>query len=154
MDWPDDAIEDDSYRQCLLDSVEQQGGEWNMDEVCKKGCTINSAHSLWPSSPGSPSGHGVILHTSDSTNMAWRVPVGLFSVRPDSWFVADGMVHWYCNGNCADGGFEDKGGCGPRDGGIMNWPDDVPENTDFRECLLDSIQKQGGQWDLGAVCSS
>ena len=92
----------------------------------------------------------MILHThtaeSDGTPLhaAFRVPVGLYSVLPQNWHVADGYVTWYCNGDCTDSG--SAGGCTPRDGGIMNWPDDAAEDDSFRQCLMDSVEKQGGEW--------
>jgi len=156
MDWIDDVGENTDYRQCLLDSVEQQGGTWKDDTFCSPGSVLDcsgdpvDSTEFWPDQPATPSSEGVILHTHNDENHAYRVPVDLYAVLPGSWHVVNGFVTWYCNGYCNDGG---AGGCSARDGGIMDWMDNVGENRDYRQCLLDSVAQQGGQWHDNKFCN-
>ena len=108
------------------------------------------SESFWPSKPKQASGLGVLVHTEGATNMGYRIPAKLFSVKPAGWHTKDNFVHWYCNNNCKDG--NSAGGCSTRDGGIMNWSDNVPENTDFRKCVLESVKRQGGKCVDAALC--
>ena len=34
----------------------------------------------------------------------------------------------------------------------MDWPDNVGENPDFRECILESVKQQGGIWSPESQC--
>ena len=111
---------------------------------------------FWPTIPKALSLKGVVLHTETKAHMAWRVPASLFAVIPKSWHVKDKFVWWYCNSNCkdsVDGKKVSPGGCSTRDGGIMSWKDDVSEDPKFRQCLLDSVQKQGGVWKKDSFCN-
>ena len=161
MGWPDDVDEyqqtqnDVNYRDCLLASVEYAGGEWALDHLGSCMHPIED-ESFWPTEPVTPSELGVILHTHDESNHAYRVPTSLYTDIPSDWYVVDGYVHWYCNAWCSDSGtsFEDgTGGCETRSGGIMDWNDNVDESDpqlefNYRECLLESATFQGGTWNV------
>merc|ERR1712151_53005 len=133
------------------DSVAKQGGKWKDGLECSCPGPSDSSSLFWPSVVKTQSAKGVVMHTHEATNVAWRVPVSLFAVKPASWHVVADMVTWYCNGDCTDGG--SAGGCSARDGGIMDWKDDHNDDSAFRSCLLDSVEKQGGKFKDGVFCT-
>ena len=122
-------------------------------DTCEKDvCSEGMSSIFWPTEPKTPSKLGVVLHTHAPNHIAYRIPPSLFSKVPKGWFVGskDKLYHFYCNDNCKDSG--SPGGCTARDGGILSWPDDIPDDKKFRACLVASVKKQGGVFKDNVLC--